>query len=534
MQQKIIFLILILVLFIVVFLILYFLIRNASINEYAKKVKEIKKEVSNNHSYFKTTLIRYESLSKTNTKFNRDFKYLKKYNENLDEFYEKIMNLILSFENNKKHYKRLECKKNYNEIKIFYESYKEQESNFKAISENTINSWNEIDETSTKILSTIKKLEEYIDFNQKKLKNSELYLRKELNTLRTEIKNYEEQKTSIKIADVNVKIIDFKNKIKTYINKIDCMLNFEWTIYYNLEGLIQTVATQNPGEAIKKIRHNFDKFKAQWLEIPYQEVIAFLKNTYKNVNLIKREAENKKHWIEYWNSEGRLEKFVSDIQQISDCIDEKIKPLLENKTNNQSNNFLLMFEEFKMKKNETIEKLRSNKEEIVNVVELVNIAKNVLKNFNEFISLIIFEQIMYKFNSSLLKVYEHWYLYVLSLRNEIENNTSNDELFMEFENSFSDWKEEMEQITNNSLKVYNTDKWNKFINSFANIFFVVAKADAYKKMVNVTLEKIIKKQPENPKIKNIVEFVISETKKLNYEKAFDGLMNFIKKGRTNV
>lgn len=533
MQQKIIFLILILILFIGVFLILYFLVRNTTINEYSKKVKEIKKDVSNNHSYFRTALIRYESLSKTNSKFTRDFKFLKKYNEDLEECYEKIINLILLFENNKKHYKRIECKKNYKQIKVFYESYKTKESNFKAISEITINSWDEIDETSTKILSTISKLEEYINFNEKKLKNSELYLRKELKTLRTEIMNYEQQKASIKITDVNAKITDFKNKIKTYINKMDCMLNFEWTIYYNLEGLIQTVATQNPGEAIKKIRQNFDKFKVEWLQIPYQEVIAFLKNTYKNVNLIRKEAENKKQWIEYWTSNNKIEQFISDIEQISVYIDEKIKPLLE-KPNNQSNNFLLMFEEFKKKKNDTIQELRSNKNEIVNIVELINISKNVLRNFNEFISLINFEQIMHKFNSSLLKVYEHWYLYVLSLRNEIENNTSNEELFIEFENSFSDWKEEMEQNINVHLKVFNTEKWNKFINSFVNIFVVVAKADTYKKMVNVTLEKLIKKQAENPKIKKVVEAVVEHMKKLNYQKAFEDLMSCIKRERINV
>lgn len=532
MKTKFILAILIIVLFIISMIILYFLARNYKLSEYNRKIKQIEKQITNNNSEFKIAIIRYEALSQNQSKYAKDLKNLKSIYENIKDLNNELKEKINSFKTNKSKYKSLACKREYNEIQIIYSSYQDFESRFKSISEITIKNWNQIDETSTKVLNTIVKLEEYINKNESKLKNSCLYLKKELNTLRTEIHIYENEKISNKIIDVNAKINDFQNKIKTYINKIDCMSNFEWTIYYNLEGLIQTTLTQNPNnKTIQKIRKEFNEFKWKWLTLPYQEVIAYLKNTYQNVYLIKNIGTNEKIWREYWTKE-KIDLFIKNINDINSFIEIRIQNnnvLSKGKT--KSNDLLKLFSEFKDKKNKTIDELQKNTSEIESIVELINISKTLLKHFDEFMNLVSIEEILTNFNVSIMKTYEFWYLYILASRDLLEKNMTNEELIYNFENSFNELKKE---VDDNQTNFYDSEKLNKFIGYFTAAYKLIKTNEIYKNMFEETISKLIKKQKEHPELIEIINLAYEEIKKKNYKNGYETLSNFMKKRKINV
>lgn len=520
--------------------IVFVLIKNKFINEMASEIDKNEQNLSKKKTNFRTVISRYESLAHSETKYYNDAHKLINLNNKIQKSQENIQVFIAAFNSAKKRHKYFQCLKAYKTIKKMTISYNDLCNEFHFISEKTNSQWNQIDEISSKILFTIKNLEEYIDKNQDYLKNSSHYLLKELNTLKNEITEYEKAKTTNKIWKVNIQISDFENRIKTYIQKIDCMKKFEWYIYYHLDGLIKTMLVKYPKNKIMKdISKKYIDFKDKWLTIPYQEVTSTIKNILQNTLMVKKIEENKNNWNDFWTFE-KITKFNELLNTIENYVDEVIKSSKDNYADSNKENIIHLFEKFKNDKLEIEKQISNNSQNNGEILNIFGTLHSLLLRTLALSNVMNFNKMMQELELVCEPMVDNYFWFIMSNRKILENNSVNKELFLLLNNNYANYKNETSKLLNNSNgPLYNCSDWNKLNEVLLKLLIKIEKAKMYKKMNAELTKSIINNQNSLPVFNRdrsleILQMTANYEKNYEYDKAFDVLKSYIKKGKIDV
>ncbi|UUM19155.1 hypothetical protein [Mycoplasma sp. 1018B] len=284
-----IFLLILLLLFIYLSFLIFQKYKNEKNNKILTDLEETLKNIEND---ILSTLRRFNSISKSQTRYLEKHKKIK-------NLYKILINYLEEFENLKEiNQKKIsfinifEIQKNQRTLFIFKTKIDNFVEEYKSLTKIINDSWNLIETGSNESFEILNYINKYLEINKDILNISYSFVKEKLNNLYELTKTIEEQKQTNKITNVANSIEENKKRIILFANKINNLVKIEISIKKFLPLLIKESNLNI--EEIELLNNEYLMIKnSNWILEPLNIIIKKLGYIF---NLIFIFQNNK-----YWN-----------------------------------------------------------------------------------------------------------------------------------------------------------------------------------------------------------------------------------------
>ncbi|QBF34904.1 hypothetical protein EG856_03240 [Mycoplasmopsis phocirhinis] len=502
-----------------------FLARKNILQRYRKNTQKWYEYITKNYNYAKTQTIRFKELANINSVY--------------DNKYQKLKELL----NNSIHKSKQEYEKEYSDIvqtikktnikksKSLYLTLNKKYQNFydffnKVLSETKQDNLRyEINDLLlTNAQAMLKDLERKLNINKQKLVRSYHFLSEELQKYKIKFSGIEESKKNKSLNEITEILSENDRKLRMFASKISHALVMEKLIFSTLVNMFKKTSIHQfyPAETHNLVI-SLAQIQKNYLTQPFQNTSSEIKKLLHKYYLVQNKL----------NTDAKILNFIdTNFIQIDEFLTK-----IENKINiiNRNKN-----EIDKIKCNQFTLKLNHLKSNFNKIKQQKQLSKtNIFLDFDSFIEVLVdftndLNVFLRQQNETLQKpkyfnnywiILEQWYYIVLTKRNFLLNTTENDLLFAELIQNY-------EQLLKN--KVNSFKNLDTFVQKLLYLYKKTQKAQIYKYMTTVFLDKISKFSIKSEKINLRLQDIVQKITNKEFAIAYNDALQLIRKEKINV
>ncbi|MBU4690296.1 hypothetical protein KQ874_01110 [Mycoplasma sp. ES3157-GEN-MYC] len=491
-------------------------------NEHLKKWSQTIKSSNYNNS---ATIDRFRTLSTTMTNY-LDLK------NRLNNMYSKMCDLTKEINPLLQNLHETITKYNLNEAKTLhkkasniFKDYNNLNQQFSGLSDSLNKHWNTIEVVAVNAYEVIKTLEQIINESKDKLPISYNSLINELKELRKKTSYLEAQRSSKAIQDVSKDLNEHDRKVRIFAEKVSHLVNMEWLSFNYLPECLNQIKQLDQSNAnYTKLNGDLVKIQDDFIKETYQTTISKIRAWLYHYSVLTSQLKTKQE----------LSNFIGN--NIS-LIDQNL-----NKIELIANNFVLITDEYKQnEKTQIIANFVNLKQDFAKIkTALTNGDANVsYLDIDAFINSMIdwinkFNYLIKQYNDAeeskryqqyYLNILRIWYLYVISNKDLLEMNSTNEKAITQLIN------------LNESFTLKSTIDENQltiFTDRLLELCKLVYYAQTYKFMALDLINSISIYRLNNEDIDSLIKISLEKIQNKQYKDAFQLIKDLIRREKLDV